>query len=85
MTARSPRSRGRSPVDADGRFEGMRDRELLMLAASCLQKAAALAYRCEPAARERARFRLAMAELDRRYMASELKRLAGPGAPGNGT
>ena len=64
-------------------FAGMPDRELLMLAASCLQKAAALAYRCDAAARERARFRLAMGELDRRYVASELKRLTGPGKPGS--
>lgn len=64
-------------MDADGLFAGLTDRAVLMLAAAHLQKAAALTYRCEAAARERARFRLAMAELDRRYVAGELERLRG--------
>ena len=62
-------------------FAGIADREVLVLAAGCLQSAAALSSALS-SAREFAKFRQAMAELDRRYVASELERLKELRAPG---
>ena len=66
------------PPTAPDPFAGMTDRALLMLAAGCLQSAAAMSSALS-SARELAKFRRAMAELDRRFLADGLERLTQPG------